>query len=230
MINTIINRQATAKVARALGDLNKEVVFVGGAMVSLYADTKAAEDVRPTKDLDLSFNITSVAELEKLREELVKKGFKEAADEAVICRFKYDDLLVDVMSTKLVGWAPSNRWYEQGFKTSIERIVEEQTIRIMPLPFFLASKLDAFFNRGAKDLYASRDLEDIVYLLNYSSGIVEEAKRSETEVQAYLVASFNKILSDNSIMAAIQGHIYPSGSDEIFKHIKDVITQLSKVR
>ena len=229
MINTIINRKATAKVARALGDLNREVVFVGGAMVSLYADDKAAEDVRPTKDLDLSFHITSVAELEKLRESLLKKGFKEAADETVICRFKYDDLLVDVMSTQGVGWAPSNRWYKQGFEASIAKKVEELTIWIMPLPIFLASKLDAFFDRGVKDLYGSRDLEDIVYLLNYNTGIVEEVKNAEKEVQAYLTESFNKILLDNSIMAAIQGHIYPAGNDEVFLHIKDIMIQLSKV-
>ncbi|MFM9946679.1 MAG: hypothetical protein ACKV1O_01960 [Saprospiraceae bacterium] len=34
--NTVINRKATVKIARALGELNGQVVFVGGAMVSLY--------------------------------------------------------------------------------------------------------------------------------------------------------------------------------------------------
>ena len=32
--NTTINSEATKKIARALGDLNKDVVFVGGAVVS----------------------------------------------------------------------------------------------------------------------------------------------------------------------------------------------------
>jgi hypothetical protein len=34
--NTIGNRQATIKIAGALGDLNDKVVFVGGAMVVLF--------------------------------------------------------------------------------------------------------------------------------------------------------------------------------------------------
>jgi hypothetical protein len=229
VINTSINRKATAKVARALGNLNKEVVFVGGAMVSLYADDKAAEDVRPTKDLDLSFNITTVAELEKLRVDLVKKGFHEAVDETVICRFKYEDLLIDVMSTQMVGWAPSNRWFQQGYNAAIEKNVEELTIKIMPLPFFLASKLDAFFNRGVKDLYGSRDLEDIVYLLNYTIVIVTEVKTAEREVKTYLAESFNKMLLDTRIMAAIEGHIYPAGNEEVYLHIKDVMTEISKL-
>ena len=60
MKNTLINREATIKVAKALGDLNSEVVFVGGAMISLYIDDPAAEDIRPTKDIDLTFQITTL--------------------------------------------------------------------------------------------------------------------------------------------------------------------------
>jgi hypothetical protein len=52
--NTLINRRAAIKIANALGGLNNEVVFVGGATVSLYIDDPAAEDIRPTKDIDLS--------------------------------------------------------------------------------------------------------------------------------------------------------------------------------
>ena len=49
--NTLINLEATKQVAVALGTLNENVVYVGGAMVSLYIDDPAAEDVRPTKDM-----------------------------------------------------------------------------------------------------------------------------------------------------------------------------------
>lgn len=75
MKNQIINRKATIKVAKALGELNKEVVFVGGAMVAMYIDDPAAEDIRPTKDLDLTFQITTPGKLEELREKLIAKGF-----------------------------------------------------------------------------------------------------------------------------------------------------------
>jgi len=50
--NTLINRIATKKIALALGELNKNVVYVGGAVVSFYIDDTLAEDVRPTKDID----------------------------------------------------------------------------------------------------------------------------------------------------------------------------------
>jgi len=113
--NTLINRAATKKIAKALGNLNDEVVYVGGAMVSLYIDDTAAEDIRPTKDLDLTFQLASFAELEGLREQLIEKGFTQSAEDNVNCRFRYEDLKIDVMSTQSVGWAPSNPWFAKGF-------------------------------------------------------------------------------------------------------------------
>jgi hypothetical protein len=84
--NTLINRKATVKVARALGELNRQVVFVGGAMVSLYIDDPTAEDIRPTKDIDLTFQIATVSQLEELRQALTNRGFHETHDSTVICR------------------------------------------------------------------------------------------------------------------------------------------------
>jgi len=67
--NTLINRIATKKIALALGELNKNVVYVGGAVVSFYIDDTSAEDVRPTKDIDISMEIASLGKLEKIRED-----------------------------------------------------------------------------------------------------------------------------------------------------------------
>ncbi len=77
--NTTLNRMATVKIAKALGELNREVVFVGGAMVSLYIDDPSAEDIRPTKDIGLTFQITTVRQLEELRQSIAEKGFHEQA-------------------------------------------------------------------------------------------------------------------------------------------------------
>src|SRR6056297_59685 len=159
----MINRLAAVKVAKALGDLCEEVVFVGGAMVSLYIDDPHAEDIRPTKDIDLTFKITTTAQLERIRTLLNQRGFTEAVDSKVVCRFKYDDLLVDVMSTQEIGWAPGNQWFLKGFDQAIPVKLEDVEIKILPLPYFLAAKFAAFFDRGSPDVYASKDLEDLVY-------------------------------------------------------------------
>lgn len=104
MNNTTINLGVVKKVAKALGDLNKDVCFVGGAVVSIYADDPAAEEMRPTKDVDISLSIANFSELEKFRDALVYRGFKQSFEDSVICRFRYDDVLIDVMNTRTVAW------------------------------------------------------------------------------------------------------------------------------
>ncbi len=94
MKNTTINLGVIKKVASALGELNERVIFVGGAVVSLYSNDPAADDVRPTKDVDISLEIFSVGDLEKLRLDLIGKGFRQRMNDKVICRFFYDDVTV----------------------------------------------------------------------------------------------------------------------------------------
>lgn len=145
--NTLINRAVTKKIATALGPLNEQVVYVGGAVISLYIDDPTADDVRPTKDLDLTMEIASLGALEALREELVSRGFTQSSEDSVVCRFRYEDVLVDVMATKAIGWAPGNRWFELGFHKAFGYDLEGLPIRLLPLPYFLATKFDAFFDR-----------------------------------------------------------------------------------
>jgi hypothetical protein len=217
--NQIINRKATIKVAKALEELNNEVVFVGGAMVSMYIDDPAAEDIRPTKDLDLTFQITTAGKLEALRERLIQKGFSQTQEYNVICRFRFDDLLIDVMSTQAVGWAPSNRWFMSGFKKAQPYDLGEIKIQLLPLPYFLASKMEAFFDRGIRDLYASHDFEDILYIFNYTTNIVEHILNTDPEVAEYLKACIKRIMEDGSIRSVIPAHLFYQTADARFEII-----------
>ncbi len=106
--NSEFNREVIRRISLALGEMNDQVIFVGGATIGLYINDPGAEDVRVTKDVDITVEIASVGELESIRENLVKKGFKQSPEDSVLCRFRYDNIKVDVMSTKEVGWAPAN--------------------------------------------------------------------------------------------------------------------------
>jgi hypothetical protein len=206
--NTLINRIATQRVANALGELNDQAVYVGGAVVSLYIDDPAADDVRPTKDIDISLEIASLGQLEKLRLKLNQKGFMQSSEDTVMCRFRYDDIKVDVMSTTEIGWAPANRWFEPGFNQSIEYQLDEFKIRLLPLPYFLATKFDAFKHRGSIDPRTSHDFEDIVYLLNHTSDIADQISSSDKDVRNFIVSSFQMILDSPSIQEAILGNLF----------------------
>ena len=224
--NTQINRVVTKKIALALGPLNEKVVFVGGAVVSLYIDDLSAEDVRPTKDLDLTMEIASLGELESIREDLVARGFIQSAMDSVMCRFRYDDVLVDVMATVPIGWAPGNRWFEQGIDKAFSYDLDGLEIRLLPLPYFLATKFDAFFDRGIQDLWASHDYEDIVYLFNHRSDISEQVLKAEVRVKRFLIECASKIHESKSLKEGIIGNLFYEEQEERYNLI---INRLSRI-
>jgi hypothetical protein len=57
MKNNTANLEAIRKVASALDELNEQVIYVGGATVGLYINDPAADEVRPTKDVDISLSL-----------------------------------------------------------------------------------------------------------------------------------------------------------------------------
>lgn len=75
MKNTLINKAIIKRIAVALEELNEKIIYVGGAIVSLYINDPGADDTRPTKDIDITIKVASMLELENIRELLNKKGF-----------------------------------------------------------------------------------------------------------------------------------------------------------
>lgn len=230
MKNATINRGVIKKIALALGELNEQVIYVGGATVGLYIDDAAAEDVRPTKDVDISLSIASIAELEQIREELIRKSFKQTAEDNVICRFRYDDVKVDVMNTKAIGWAPANPWFAQGYAMKETIVVEGQTIQILPLPYFLATKFAAYNDRGKNEPRTSHDFEDIVYVLDNRMDIVEQLINAPEDVKLFLKSELERIFSDSTKKEAISGNLFYETRDErfnmIMKKLKAIVNRI----
>lgn len=211
--NKTINMGVVKKVATALGELNDEVAYVGGATVSVYADDPIAEDVRPTKDVDIMLRIATFAELAALQDKLASKNIYPDPEADINCRFKYEDVLIDVMSTKEVGWAPSDPWFEPGFKSLMKYKLDDAiTIRVFTAPYFLATKFSAFHDRG-NDPRTSTDFEDIVYVLDSRLNIVDEIRSSPSNVRDYLKEHLKAFLSDD-MSESLSCHLSPFQSEE----------------
>jgi hypothetical protein len=226
LINKKINESIIKKVADALGQLNERVVYVGGSVVSLYADNSAADDVRPTKDVDIFLEIVSYGKLVKLQEELAAKGFYPAKDEEIMCRFSYDDILLDIMSTTDVGWAQADKWFEPGMKNLEQIQIGETTINVLHISYFLATKFNAFHDRKV-DARTSRHFEDIVYVLNNRNNLIEEIINSPEDVKNYLVQEFQEILKAE-YKEAVLGHLYYESQVERYDIIKEKLTGIIK--
>ncbi len=205
--------KAIETIANALGELNNQVVYVGGAVVGLYVDDPGAPEVRPTRDIDIVLEIASMYQLEKLRQKLAERGIHFTSNETVMCRFTYQNILLDVMSTKEVGWAPANPWFENGFKKAYVHFLESVQIKMMPLAYYLAAKFAAFENRGG-DPRTSHDFEDIVYILDNRTTLPSDILESDDEVKSFLASRFNAILKDAMLQEAVLAHLEPAVQTE----------------
>lgn len=170
--------------------------------------------------------ISSIGKLEDLREALIQKGFYQSAEDDVICRFRYQDIMVDVMATHPVGWAPGSPWFAAGIAFKEEVEIEGISINILPIPYFLATKFAAFYDRGGTDPRTSHDFEDIVYLLNHTSTVKESVGRSASDVQQFLKEAFLNILASDALQEAIIANLFHENQavrfDKIMNELKEI--------
>lgn len=89
-------------VAQVLGPLRDQLVFVGGCAVGLLLTDPSAAPARVTYDVDLTVQVAALGDFYALEEQFAGFGFKRDVTMAVICRWKYQSLQVDLM--------PANRW------------------------------------------------------------------------------------------------------------------------
>jgi hypothetical protein len=57
-------------------------------------------------------------------------------------------------------------------------------------------------------IYAGHDLEDLVYLFNYTTTLDNQVLASYEEVRAYIKECLFKLLKDGRIVSAMEGHLY----------------------
>lgn len=217
------NREMISKVAGGLGDLVKEVVFVGGAITELYVeDTSQVSEIRQTDDVDCIIEITSRIKFANLEERIRKQGFEN--DRKVICRWHYEGIIVDIMptETKILGF--TNRWYKEGIIHSIHFDLDKNNrIRILSVPYFIACKLEALFNRGLADLRLSKDLEDIVFLLNNSVNFIA----NNQALSIYISDKVSVLLGKPELREAIFC-VLPFGENEP-QYVNHIMSELNKM-
>jgi hypothetical protein len=209
------NIQMLQTVANGLGELKDEMVFVGGAVAELYADNPAASEIRPTIDVDCVIEISSRLQFARMEENLRAKGFKNDTSEgAPICRWIYKDIKVDIMPTDSNVLGFSNRWYEEGIEIKIQKTLPDGTgVFVFPPEYYLAAKFEAHKGRGGNDLRQSHDFEDIIYILDNCSDILDNVRGSNPSVKMYLKEECHNLLKNPNITEGIESAL-PYGSGE----------------
>ena len=220
-----INVVRLKAVRNALEALYEEVVFVGGAVLSLYAD-KPIIDIRNTNDIDVIIDILSYSHRVTIEEKLRNIGFQNDMTSGIVCRYKIRGLVVDIMPTNDPSIGFHNIWYEEAFSKAIKIALDEKiSIKIPTAPHFIATKFEAFKSRGQYDGYSSHDFEDIVFILQNRSTIWEEMSNITGELALYLLKSFDELLNQPLIFDWIEGNVdhtlESNATENIIKGLKN---------
>jgi len=201
-------------VAHALGPLREQLVFVGGCAVDLLLTDPAAAPARVTYDVDLVARVEALSGYHALEKQFSQLGFKrDMAQDAPICRWRYNDLEVDLMpmDTGVLGFA--SRWYPLAVQTAQEVALSAgMIIRLISAPAFLATKFEAFLDRGRGDVLGSHDLEDIVNVVDGRPELVAEVASAAPELRQYLAAQCRALLAMPGFMNALPGMVFPDES------------------
>ncbi len=195
-------------VARKLGKLKDQFIFLGGCTTALFITDPAAPDIRSTIDVDCIVDVASLVQYHKIERSLQKLGFKKSLVEEVICRWYYDDAILDVMPTdeKILGF--SNYWYKAALHSAMSyQLAEDLTIHSVTAPYFLATKMEAFYGRSNGDFLVSHDFEDMMTVIYGRPEIIEEVRDSDKLLKKYLAEKFGHIIENPQFHVALPGHL-----------------------
>lgn len=220
-------------IAEGFKELISDTIFIGGACIQFYVVNPKLRDYRPTKDIDCIVKIYSYFEFAKLSDRLRQLKFKnDTSENAPIVRWVFNGVYVDTIpeESSIVGYRDI-KWFKEGRKYAIEKeLPSGKKIKILSLPYFLATKFEAWQDRGGGDFLADPDIEDIVNILD---GIDDcnEIVTSPLGVRNYLIQSFDTLLKDNNFKRSIAGHIgFETSASERAGEVIDKIKKIVKCK
>lgn len=208
-----IQEQMLQTVADALGpELLRQVAFVGGCTTALLiTDSFAREAVRFTEDVDVIVHVLGYGKWQRLLTELRARGFRESPEDEIICRLRLPsaltgrDLLVDFMPDDEAILSFTNRWYRDALLSAADHALPSGTlIRVVTPSYFLATKLEAYRGRGRNDPLASRDIEDILAVVDGRDSLQAELAHAEPELRQYIAQALNTLLAHRDFPYAVQ--------------------------
>lgn len=212
-----------------LGPMADEMVFIGGCATGLLITDPGANPIRATIDVDVLVEASSLVSYHALSEKLRARGFiEDTSPRAPICRWMQGSIILDVMPTASDILGFGNRWYSPAFAASKSiDLPSGAEIRILPAPYFLATKFEAFDGRGEGDYLLSRDMEDIISVLDGRPELIEEVKGAETELKKYLKDRLEGLLKNQNFIEALPGHLPPDSASQA--RVDLIISRIEKI-
>jgi hypothetical protein len=208
----LIQEWMLQRVAVSLGpDLLSRTAFVGGcATALLVTDPASRDEVRFTDDVDVIVHVLGPGEWHRLQVDLRKRGFHPSLDDEVICRTRLgrgteEEVIVDFMPDDAAILGFSNPWYADALRLAFDhRLPGDTVIRVVTAPYFVATKLQAYIGRGNNDPMGSRDIEDILNVVDGRPGLLEEIRDEPLALRVFVGAQIKRLLDEPTFDYAVQ--------------------------
>lgn len=204
---------AVDRVAAALDWLEKRPVFVGGATIALFLDAFGKAQMRPTTDVDCIVpSADSYTSWGQLEAQLRRRAWSPDP-EGPLCRYRSPDGdIVDLMPEDPSVLGFGGRWYPATVVHAVEETLVTGRSILMPAPeYALACKLEAFGDRGRDDPMASKDLEDIVALLDGCSALPGAVEAAAHDLHIWLVARLAELANNRVVTDAMLAQLARGG-------------------
>lgn len=196
-------------IARVLGELCESLVFVGGCATGLLVTAQRAQAIRPTTDVDVVVHAVTITDYHAMERAIEARGFRhDLSDDAPICRWVLNGVVLDLMPSEpdILGF--HNRWYPLVVQTATQvNLPDGSPIQLITAPLFLATKFEAFHGRGQNDYLASHDLEDLITVIDGRPELIDEIKNVDAELRRYIAGEMAKLLGKSDFLDALPGQL-----------------------
>lgn len=205
-----------------------DYAFLGGSVLSLLVNDPLADAIRVTKDVDIIANVRTRKEFHQEERELESRGFHhDTSEDAPICRWVTDDIVVDVLPVReeVLGW--KSQWFEEALHSATSITIDGHIVKIISAPFFVALKLEAFEDRGKGDFICSTDFEDVICLFNGRNTITDEILADPVIGQG-IAEKFSRYIKSTDLEDAVSGFVQTeSNPDARFTAIMSAFKRLA---
>ena len=166
----------------------------------------AASPPSLTKDLDTVIQIHSYGEQQEVERALSEYGFRrDLSGELPVEAWLWHGVRIDILPhMNSITKTLMNPWFEDIIETATRvEALPGRYAWIASAPAFLASKCVAFQDRGRGDLFKSKDLEDILAVIDGRPELEGEVGASAPRLRDTLRQQFSAMLEDEAICDAL---------------------------
>lgn len=207
--------------------------LIGGSAINYLVEQGYAS--RPTLDIDIVVEIATRMEYSALDRKLEKCGFHHNIidENAPRCSWRLDGMdgiRVDVLPSSPEADDCGSRWFVEAFKNLETATTANGTaFHVIDPAHLLATKLEAFFSRGNGDYLNSKDMEDIVTLVEGCPQLFDSLQLASECLRLFVAGRIRRLLDSSSFRESIAGLVSPhspAGNEDYVIHALTMISNL----